>query len=151
MLILAGRNTDKLQACQKELHDLAPDVKTRVLRLNLGDFKQIREAAAELSSWTDVPTIDILVNNAGLSDGSAPKLIDGIEQHFYINHLAHFLFTNLILGKVITAAEEKGEARIVNVSSRGHIFGPIRWDDINLEVRRCLGRNGKGSLEGHDG
>ncbi|KAF2096654.1 NAD(P)-binding protein [Rhizodiscina lignyota] len=132
-LILAGRSPEKLELCQKELHSIAPDVSTRVLHLDLGDFDQVRKAADEVNGWDDVPVIDVLVNNAGLSDGSGLKIIDGIEQHFRINHLGHFLFTNLIMAKVVKAAEQNGEARIVNVSSRGHVISDIRWDDLTLE------------------
>lgn len=60
---------------------------------------------------------------------------DGIEIHFATNHIAHFLFTNLIMPKLIKAAEgkPKGSARVVNVSSLSPTFGSIRWSDINFE------------------
>ena len=136
LLILASRNTSKLEDCQRELQEIAPQVETRLLRLDLGDFELVRQAAAEVNGWDDVPSIDVLVNNGGISDGSERKVIDGIEQHFRINHLGHFLFTSLILGKIVNAAEEHGAARIVNVSSRGHIFSDIHWDDLALDVRK---------------
>ncbi|KAL7917843.1 hypothetical protein ACQKWADRAFT_305829 [Trichoderma austrokoningii] len=62
---------------------------------------------------------------------------DGIERHFATNHVGHFLFTNLIMGKLIAAAQKpgavKGATRIVNVSSLGANFSPIRYSDINWE------------------
>ncbi|KAI9281359.1 hypothetical protein BC943DRAFT_329733 [Umbelopsis sp. AD052] len=56
---------------------------------------------------------------------------DGFEAQFGINHIGPFLFTNLILPKVL--ASKTGAPRIVNVSSVGHIFSPIRFDDPYFE------------------
>jgi hypothetical protein len=56
---------------------------------------------------------------------------DGVELQFATNFLGHFLLTNLLIEKVIKA--EKG-MRIVNVSSWGHAFGLVRFDDINFQV-----------------
>lgn len=57
--------------------------------------------------------------------------VDGIEQHFATNHLAPFLFTNLIMDLIFAAGPG---ARIVNVSSRGHAMSDIRYDDYNWEA-----------------
>ncbi|KAL6799514.1 hypothetical protein GGI42DRAFT_327758 [Trichoderma sp. SZMC 28013] len=62
---------------------------------------------------------------------------DGIERHFATNHVGHFLFTSLIIPKLIAAAQKpgavKGATRVVNVSSMGANYSPIRWSDINWE------------------
>jgi NAD(P)-dependent dehydrogenase (short-subunit alcohol dehydrogenase family) len=63
--------------------------------------------------------------------GDFKKTVDGIEDKFAVNHLGVFLFTNLILDRVIKAG--KG-ARIVVLSSRGHQRSPIRWDDWGWSV-----------------
>jgi NAD(P)-dependent dehydrogenase (short-subunit alcohol dehydrogenase family) len=59
---------------------------------------------------------------------------DGIEMQFATNHIGHFLFTNLILSKMIASASgsAKGTTRIVNVSSRGVRFSPVRFSDLNF-------------------
>lgn len=134
LVILTGRSMANLEKCQTDLRSKYPDLRTRLLRLELSDLGQIREAAQALNGWNDVPTIDVLLNNAGVAGSGEKKMIHGFEQQFITNHLGHFLFTNLILKKVVKAAETRGEARIVNVSSRGHLFSPVHFDDINLEV-----------------
>ncbi|KAM0554829.1 hypothetical protein ACHAPJ_006562 [Fusarium lateritium] len=49
---------------------------------------------------------------------------DGTERQFATNFLGHFLFTNLILGKVLKAKAP----RVINVSSNGHRFSSVRFD-----------------------
>lgn len=135
LLILASRTPSNLEACQDELNKANPNVQTKLLRLDLSDFDQVREAAAELMSWDDVPRIDVLCNNAGIAPGADKRrMINGIESTFATNHLGHFLFTKGVLPKVKKAAEEQGHARIVNVSSKGHFYGPVRFDNYNFDV-----------------
>ncbi|RFU81794.1 hypothetical protein TARUN_384 [Trichoderma arundinaceum] len=138
LLILAGRTPAKLQECADALSREYPATKTRVLELDLNSQKGARAAAATLNGWDDVPAIDILVNNAGIMNVPTLQLNeDGIERHFATNHVGHFLFTNLIIGKLIAAAQKpgaiKGATRVVNVSSLGANYSPIRYSDINWE------------------
>lgn len=92
-----------------------------------------------MNSWSDVPTVDIIVNSAGVM--CLPERIlteDGIEMHFATNHIGHFLFANLVMPKLIKAAEKnpvKGATRIVNVSSLSPTWARIRWSDINFDKR----------------
>lgn len=108
----------------------------RALKFDLSNQKAVREAAAEVLSWNDVPTIDILVNNAAVMN--IPERIlseDGIEIQFATNHVGHFLFTCLIMPKLFKAAESspKGTTRVINVTSGSPTIAGIRWSDINFE------------------
>jgi NAD(P)-dependent dehydrogenase (short-subunit alcohol dehydrogenase family) len=137
-LILAGRNKSKLQECIEELKKEYPNLDYRALILDLSSQKAVRIAAQEVLSWNDVPSIDILVNNAGVA--SIPKRTlseEGIEMTFATNHIGHFLFTCLIMPKLIQAAKvnPKGATRIVNVSSRAAEVNGIRWSDLNFEKK----------------
>ncbi|KAF7559300.1 hypothetical protein G7046_g4852 [Stylonectria norvegica] len=125
LLILAGRNAAK---CQKTADTIAakhPNVKTRVLILDLGSLAAVRKAADEVNSWADVPEIDVLVNNAAVMATDYALTPDGFETQFGTNHLAHFLFTNLIIDKILAAKAP----RVVSVSSDGHRLGPVRFAD----------------------
>lgn len=137
-LIIAGRNRSKLDECMVEIKKDYPDVDCRALILDLSSQKAVRSAAQEVLSWKDVPTIDIVVNSAGVASIPERTLTeDGIELTFATNHIGHFLFTNLILPKLIEAAKTnpKGTTRIVNVSSGAAEAGGIRWSDINFDKK----------------
>jgi NAD(P)-dependent dehydrogenase (short-subunit alcohol dehydrogenase family) len=83
--------------------------------------------------------IDILVNSAGIMHLPERTLSeDGIEMTFATNHIGHFLFTCLLMPKILKAAESnpvKGATRIVNVSSGSPMMARMRWSDINFEKK----------------
>lgn len=137
-LILASRTPSKIQESIDALKADYPDVDYRPLILDLSKQKAVRAAAAEFLSWTDVPTLDIIVNSAGVMNIPERTLSeDGIEMHFATNHIGHFLFTCLVMPKLIAAAgrSPKGATRIVNVSSGSPEFSQMRWSDVNFEKR----------------
>ena len=52
------------------------------------------------------------------------KTEEGLELQFGTNHIGNFLFTNLIIPKLLEAPEP----RVLSVSSVGHFWGPVRFD-----------------------
>ncbi|KFY65193.1 hypothetical protein V496_02734 [Pseudogymnoascus sp. VKM F-4515 (FW-2607)] len=135
-LIIAGRNPSKIQECIDALKSSFPNVDYRSLELDLSSQKRVRAGAAEVLSWTDIPTVDILVNSAGVMYVPERTLTeDGVEMHFATNHIGHFLFTCLIMLKLIASAKigPKGATRVINVSSLSPTFAAIRWSDVNFE------------------
>ncbi|KAI9706296.1 MAG: hypothetical protein M1820_004871 [Bogoriella megaspora] len=136
-VIIASRTPSKIEESIDALKSKFPGVDYRPLKLDLSSQKAIRTAAAELLSWTDVPTIDIVVNSAGIMNLPERTINDeGIEMTFATNHIGHFLFTSLIMPKLIKASESnpKGATRIVNVSSGSPtVVKSIRWSDPNFE------------------
>lgn len=85
-----------------------------------------RLAAAVLDTY---PRLDVLVNNVGGLWGHRHVTADGLEQTFALNHLAGFLLTDLLLGRLKASAP----ARIVTVSSAVHKFGKLDFDDLQSE------------------
>jgi NAD(P)-dependent dehydrogenase (short-subunit alcohol dehydrogenase family) len=137
-LILASRSPPKIQECVDDLKAKFPDVDYRPLQVDLSSQQSVRKAAAEVLSWSDVPTVNIVVNSAGVM--FVPKRTlseDGIEMHFATNHIGHFLLTSLIMPKLIKAAESspKGATRIVNVTSGSPMWCSMRWSDINFDKK----------------
>ncbi|UKZ82633.1 hypothetical protein TrVFT333_010426 [Trichoderma virens FT-333] len=127
-LILAGRTLSKVQQSADALKAAHPAIDIRTLQIDLGSFAAVREAAATVNSWEDVPHIDVLVNNAGIMAIPYGKTVDGFELQFGSNHLGPFLFTNLIIDKILAAKAP----RVVNISSSGHRLNPIRFFDYNF-------------------
>ncbi|KAL4865580.1 hypothetical protein BDV12DRAFT_188063 [Aspergillus spectabilis] len=129
LIILAGRSTAKLQKTADAISQISSQVPVRLLQLDLGSLAAVREAAAQVNGWDDVPRIDVLVNNAGIMATDFSLSPEGFENQFATNHLGHFLFTNLIIDKILASSAP----RVVNVSSDGHRLSPIRWGDYNFQ------------------
>jgi NAD(P)-dependent dehydrogenase (short-subunit alcohol dehydrogenase family) len=134
LLILTARSAPKAEEVAAAIEAANPGVRTRVLELDLGSFAAVRKGAATVNDWDDVPIIDVLVNNAGIMAVDYRLTPDGHESQFATNHLAHFLFTNLIIGKLLAAPAP----RVVSVSSNGHRLGSIRWADYDFHVSTSL-------------
>src|SRR5690349_520728 len=116
---LAVRNPDAAA-------ELAAEIGADVRRLDLADLDSVDAFAR---GW-DGP-LHLLVNNAGIM--ALPELQlspDGFEQQFATNHLGHFALTTGLHGAL--AAEG---ARVVNVSSRGHLRSPVVFDDVSFAFR----------------
>jgi NAD(P)-dependent dehydrogenase (short-subunit alcohol dehydrogenase family) len=133
-LILTRRSADKVQVAVDELKSTYPDVKYEVLLVDLSSQESVRNAAAKLNGNTEIPFIDILINNAGVMDIPERTLSkEGIEISFATNHIGHFLFTNLIIEKPVAASKSSGgPVRIINLTSFGHQFSPIRFSDTTI-------------------
>ncbi|KAF8904684.1 putative short-chain dehydrogenase [Gymnopilus junonius] len=127
-IILASRDLKKAQQTQEVIAASSPNVKTRIVQLDLESLQSVRDAAAAVNSWSDIPVVDVLVNNAGMLAETYGVTVDGFERSFATNHLGHFLFTNLIINKVLAS----NAPRIVNVSSESHRLSPIRFGDYNF-------------------
>lgn len=125
LLILAGRTASKLQELSDTISATHPGVKIRHLIVDLSSMDSVRKAAEEVNGWDDVPEIDVVVNNAGVMAIPYSVTADGFETQFAADHLGHFLLTNLIMDKILASKSP----RVVNVSSNGHSFSPVRHYD----------------------
>ncbi|KAI9281360.1 short-chain dehydrogenase [Umbelopsis sp. AD052] len=129
LVILAGRKQESLDDAVQKIKEETPSANLRTLLLDLASLKSARHAAAEVNAYPEA--IDVLINNAGIMASPYYTTEDGFESQFGTNHLGPFLFTNLILPKIL--ASKTGAPRIVNVSSVGHILSAIRYDDPCFE------------------
>jgi NAD(P)-dependent dehydrogenase (short-subunit alcohol dehydrogenase family) len=106
-----------------------------VRELDLASFESVRRFA-EAFLATDAP-VHLLINNAGVMLPERRETQDGFEAHFGINHLGHFLLTNLLLDRIRASAP----ARVVNLSSEALRFASLgpELEDTNWEKRRFSG------------
>lgn len=150
LLILTGRTEAKTAAVIAEIQKAHPGVSTRFLQLDLANNASVRTAAREIMDDSSIEQIDVLINNAGVLMSSHDVSADGIEMQFASNHIGHFLFTNLIMPKIIKAAQTspRDAVRIVNVASAGHMYGPVRFSDPNFTVpQEALPEAERGNLK----
>ena len=117
----------RLESARDGILGETPDANIRILALDLSSLQQVRSAAEAVLAYPE-PTVDILVNNAGIMMCPYSTTVDGYELQFATCHLGHFLFTNLILPKLVASAAP----RVINVSSLGHQYSGIRWDDVGF-------------------
>jgi NAD(P)-dependent dehydrogenase (short-subunit alcohol dehydrogenase family) len=129
--VLAARGADvtiaarRPDAAEQVAAGLEGDV--RVAPLDLADLDSVRAFAA---SWEG--PLDLLVNNAGVMALAELTLNDtGLEMQFATNHVGHFALA-VGLRDALAAAEG---ARIVSLSSRGHLRSPVVFEDLSFERR----------------
>ncbi|MFX1252918.1 MAG: oxidoreductase [Promethearchaeota archaeon] len=128
-VILACRNKDKGEAAVRQIDQEYLEAKVELMQLDLADLASVRRFADEFTSHYD--RIGILINNAGIMTTPFGKTVDGFELQFGTNHLGHFALTGLLLDLLVRTTQ----ARVVTVSSWGHNFGEIDFDDLNPEER----------------
>ena len=107
-VIGTGRTLEKAdRACRKVAGITSP------VQLELSDFESVVACANTIRSIR--APIDILVCNAGFRGGTDERdLIDGVEKHFVVNHLGHFVLVNRLMDRLYFA----WQGRIVVVASR---------------------------------
>jgi NAD(P)-dependent dehydrogenase (short-subunit alcohol dehydrogenase family) len=121
---LAVRHPEAGQRAAKDITASTGNKQVLVAPLDLADQASV---AALVTRW-DGP-LHILVNNAGIMASPLMRTRQGWEMQFATNHLGHFaLATGLHNALAATR-----RARVVVVSSVGHINGEVMFDDINFE------------------
>jgi NAD(P)-dependent dehydrogenase (short-subunit alcohol dehydrogenase family) len=100
-----------------------------VMALDLASLASVREFAAELGRRHE--KLDVLVNNAGVVLWQRELTADGFERTFGVNHLGHFVLTQLLLDQLRAAPA----ARVVNVASHAHKSAKkgLDFDDLQAE------------------
>ena len=79
--------------------------------------------------------LHILIDNAGVVTGGLERTDEGWELQFATNHLGHFALTTGLRQALVEGAAERGEARVVVLSSGAHMRSPVVFEDIQFERR----------------
>jgi NAD(P)-dependent dehydrogenase (short-subunit alcohol dehydrogenase family) len=128
-VVLAARNAERTEAAAESILERVPDATLEVGALDLTSLDSVRAFAAWYLERHD--ELHLLVNNAGVMYTPFERTAEGFEMQFGTNHLGHFLLTCLLVPALVAGAP----SRVVNLSSGGHLFSDIGWDDPNFERR----------------
>lgn len=116
-MILACRNKEKAETAAYDIRRETGNNQVVFMQLDLASFKSIR-SFAETFLKTE-PRLDLLINNAGVV--AAGQTEEGFGLAFGVNHLGHFLLTNLLLERL----QQCSPSRVVTVSALLHRLGSI--------------------------
>ncbi len=131
-LILAGRSLERTKHLLDDISDL-DKLEPLFFELQLDDLESVRDCAAAVLA-SGLP-IHLLINNAGLALQRGQTL-QGYELAFGVNHLGHFLLTQLLLDRMMNGAP----ARIINVASRANrMTSNIPWEHLREPTRSLTG------------
>ena len=124
---LAVRN---IELGERVAADIRTSTGTDVVSVSALELSDLSSVEAFVSTWTG--PLDILVNNAGVMAIQQLTLsASGHEMQFATNHLGHFALAVGLHDALAAAAP----ARVVSVSSGGHLRSPVVFDDIDYKFR----------------
>lgn len=132
-VIIACRNENKGRAAVEDIKKASKNEQVDLLICDLSSFESIRKCAANFKSKYN--QLDVLVNNAGLIVDTYKTTKEGFEWQFGVNHLGHFLLTNLLIDLILAAKNP----RIVNVSSAIHYSGALDFDTLTKPIENYSG------------
>jgi retinol dehydrogenase-14 len=124
---ITGRDLARAEAAAASIRAATGSPAVDVFAADLSAQAGVRRLAAQVLDT--YPRLNVLVNNAGGFWAHRHVTADGLERTFALNHLAPFLLTSLLLGRLTASAP----ARIVTVSSGAHAQGRLDFDDLQGE------------------
>uniref|UniRef100_A0A667ZPN9 Si:dkey-23o4.6 n=1 Tax=Myripristis murdjan TaxID=586833 RepID=A0A667ZPN9_9TELE len=120
-VVMACRDLTRAERAAEEIRRSTGNGNVVIRHLDLASLYSVRQFAKDFLASEE--RLDILINNAGVMMCPRWMTEDGFETQLAVNHLGHFLLTNLLLPKLKSSAP----SRVVTVSSIAHRGGgPIK-------------------------
>lgn len=122
-ILIASRTATNVEPVLSAIRGIDQSIKATFVPVDLSEHDSVRRAATKILEAVG-SKIDVLINSAGnmaLKNYTVDK--HGIEMQLSVNHVGHFLLTNLL----VPALENGG--RVVNITSVGYQISPVRFDD----------------------
>ena len=131
-VVMTGRNEEKgLEAVAHAKRESGSE-DLSFARCDLASLASIRAFADQFKQQHE--RLDVLINNAGVLTLKREETEDGFEKQLGVNHLGHFLLTNLLLDLLVRSED----GRIVTVSSGGHKWGSFYERDPHMKTRYSI-------------
>lgn len=124
-IYLACRDPTRCSDAVTEIRQLSQSEDVHFLLIDLANFDSIHNFSRAFHEREK--RLHVLINNAGVLLEKRSLTKNGFESHFGINHLGHFLLTNLLLDMLRASAP----SRVIDVSSSLHNIGEININDWN--------------------
>ncbi|XP_050664033.1 retinol dehydrogenase 13-like [Leptidea sinapis] len=93
---------------------------------DLGDLASVRNFVQIFKS--EEPRVHILINNAAVMEPPQGVTRDGFETQLGVNHMGHFLLTQLLLDTIVASAP----SRVISVTCPRHTKGDLNMEDLNF-------------------
>ena len=122
------RDMQKGEELRQEIIADTKNQNVYVVQCDLADMESVRNAAGIIKAG--LMAVNILINNAGGIFAEREESKDGYEMTFAVNHLGHFLLVDTLLPLL-----QKGQARIINVSSEAHRMAKPNFNDLQWAKR----------------
>ena len=126
-VVITARSDDKGAAAVDDLRVAVPDAEVTFAVVELDSLDSVRAFTDRFLASYD--RLDLLIANAGVMAMPYGHTDDGFEQHLGTNHLGHFVLVGRLMPLLVASAP----ARVVILSSGGHMASDIRWDDPNWD------------------
>uniref|UniRef100_A0A6B2E6Y8 Putative dehydrogenase with different specificities related to short-chain alcohol dehydrogenase n=1 Tax=Phlebotomus kandelakii TaxID=1109342 RepID=A0A6B2E6Y8_9DIPT len=127
-IYMACRDKSRGEEARMEVIERSGNPHVLFRPLNLASLASVRSFVETFKG--EETRLDVLMNNAGVMMIPSKSLTeDGFEMQIGVNHMGHFLLTNLLLDLL----KKSAPSRIVNVSSLAHMNGQINKEDLNSD------------------
>jgi retinol dehydrogenase-14 len=125
-LVIVGRDKDKTARVVDDIKKTTGNDQVYHYLCDMASLADVRRLASDFLS--DHSRLDVLLNNAGAINAKRYLSQDGYELTFAVNHLAHFLLTELLMGVL----KKSSPSRVVVTSSAAANIGHMHFDDLML-------------------
>ncbi|KAK2911110.1 hypothetical protein Q8A67_003243 [Cirrhinus molitorella] len=126
-VIIACRDEEKARKAVREIKARSHNMNVLYMEVDLANMKSIREFSKTFLQKEK--RLDILINNAGM-----PSVLDWTDDDFSmcfgVNHLGHFLLTNLLLPRL----KESSSSRVINLTCSSYKYQKLDFQDLNYNL-----------------
>jgi NAD(P)-dependent dehydrogenase (short-subunit alcohol dehydrogenase family) len=129
-VVMTARDEAKGEEARAEVMARSGNDEVVLGSLDLASFASIRTFADWFLDRFD--RLDVLIANAGLIVDSRQETTEGFEMMFGVNHLGHFLLTDLLRERLIASAP----SRVIVISSIAHRWAVRGLDRSDLQSTR---------------
>ncbi|XP_043096296.1 retinol dehydrogenase 11 [Puntigrus tetrazona] len=126
-VIVACRDEEKARKAVREIKARSHNMNVLYMEVDLANMRSIREFSKAFLQKEK--RLDILINNAGM-----PSVLDWTDDDFSmcfgVNHLGHFLLTNLLLPRL----KESSPSRVINLTCSSYKYQKLDFQDLNYNL-----------------